>query len=95
MVIFQILLEWGAPDEEICKLLVAGSEGSKNDKKRKDIFRRLVKNNVNLEKNRAPKPSWLVNLPKLVVEKEGKMDAESSTEIDLTECFALAQALAH
>jgi len=88
-----MLLEWGASEEDLRKLSATGTDGQKNEKKRKDIIRRMVKMNPNLESNnKIQKSSWLERMPKLVIHKE-KAEAGTSTDIDLNDCFALVDTL--
>lgn len=85
-----MLKDWGAPEAEIQKL-IALCHAPKNEKKRKELLRKLVNNNPALERNKSPKAQWLKGLPQLKVNTEGKekVGAERSPEIDLTECFSL------
>lgn len=82
-----MLKEWGANDQDSQKL-VALCHGPKNDKKRKDLYRRMVLNNPALEKNRSPKAQWLRGLPQLNLTKP-KDARQKSPEVDLSECFSV------
>jgi hypothetical protein len=83
-----MLLDWGAPQNEIQKL-VGMCMQSKQDKKRKDLFRKLVHNNPSLERNKSPKSQWLRGLPQLKINNDAKIAKQNSPEIDLKECFSL------
>jgi len=83
----QMLLGWGAPESEI-KRMADLCNSVKNDKKRKELFRKLVQNNPSLEKNKSPKSQWLSGLPKLIIHNEAKA-GRNKQEIDLIECFSV------
>ncbi len=83
-----MLKEWGAPETEIQKL-IAWCQIPKNEKKRKDLFRKLVHNNPALEKNKSPKSRWLKGLPQLKINTDTKLGRHRSPDINLAECFSL------
>ncbi|ODN00153.1 Exportin-5 [Orchesella cincta] len=85
--ISQMLLDWGANTQDIQRL-VALCHGPKNDKKRKDMYRRMVLNNPAIEKNKSPKAQWLRGLPQLNFNKS-KDAKQKSPDIDLSECFSV------
>ncbi|CAL8089627.1 unnamed protein product [Orchesella dallaii] len=85
--ISQMLLDWGANTQDIQRL-VALCHGPKNDKKRKEMYRRMVLNNPALEKNKSPKAQWLRGLPQLSFNKS-KDTKQKSPDIDLSECFSI------
>jgi len=79
----QLLKEWGANEQDIQRL-IALCHGPKNDKKRKDLYRKMVFNNPALEINRSPKAQWLRGLPQLQLAAKPKEAKQTSTDIDLT-----------
>ena len=62
-----------------------------NTKKRKDVFKAILREHPEIAKNQGPAKQWLSQLPKLFIcnpEKAGKREA-AAKDVDLRECFSL------
>lgn len=58
-------MEWGATEDSLTTLW-KHCQAPKNEKRRKDMLRKLIENNPRFEQKKVD-TKWLENLPKLVI----------------------------